>query len=332
LCFFLVEDCFYNFADAWLKVVLMAAHVVGVLQSPVFLLFLDCVWQLLQQYPSRLAFTETFLTTMWDTMQLGITDTFLFNSAHQRKKFPCHLPPAWDWSLQFCEEDVVLFNNPLYSLNTTCDLEAVIKSAKGSLKREGSEGHSKLNTNHSYHRALSEYYSDSPLTMSKADLFKKPASDVLLPVLTSLASLELWTQCYLRWSVPAQILGGGPPAQYLRQCLLVEEVVCLNHKLSLLQEQLRTQRQAAEEGGGEGMVAERGQVTSPQRLPRPQSGLVFSLDKSQTQSALDSLHLTSSFPFPATVTAQTQHKLISGPLSIYLHDSLLQYDYADSED
>lgn len=291
-------------------------------QSPVFLLFLDCVWQLLQQYPSRLAFTETYLTTLWDTMQIGVTDTFLFNNAHQRHNFKFRLNPVWNWSLQFSEEDVLLFNNPLFSLNTICDLEAVIASARGSLKRSG---HGQAPNGNSYHRNLSEYFGNSRQGWGKDGLFKKPTSDVLLPVYTTTFVLQLWSQCYLRWSVPAQILGGGLPARYLQQCLLVEEVICLDHKLKLLQEQ-RKSRQLAEEGAGEGL-----NVASPQRLLRPQSGLVFSLDKSPL-SPLDSIYLTSSFPFPAAVTAQTQHKLINGPLSLYLHDSLVQYDYADSED
>ena len=280
-------------------------------QSPVFLLFLDCVWQLLQQFPSRLAMTETFLTTLFDTQQLGITDTFLFDSAWQRQRFfregrklaiIC-LPSAWDWHQQFSEEDILLFNNPLYSLNTMHDLEDVITSARGSLKRAG-----KSPLASSYAHTLTEYHST---TIRRKDLFKKPSREVLTPVSSTAARLQLWSQCYLRWCVPAQILKGGQPASYLQQCLLVEEVVYLNYKLKILVEQ----------------KAEGGQQQD--RFPRPCSGLVFSLE---SHSPLNDIQVTSSFPFAAAVTAQMQHKLISGPLSLYLHDSLMQYDYTDSED
>lgn len=54
-------------------------------QSPLFLLFLDCTWQLLQQYPEEFEFSETFLTTLWDSAFLPIFDTFLFNSEHDRQ-------------------------------------------------------------------------------------------------------------------------------------------------------------------------------------------------------------------------------------------------------
>lgn len=53
-------------------------------QSPLFLLFLDCVWQLLQQYPMAFEFTETYLTTLWDSAHISIFDTFLFNCEHDR--------------------------------------------------------------------------------------------------------------------------------------------------------------------------------------------------------------------------------------------------------
>lgn len=54
-------------------------------QSPLLLLFLDCVWQLLQQFPDEFEFSETFLTTLWDSAFLPIFDTFLFNSEHDRQ-------------------------------------------------------------------------------------------------------------------------------------------------------------------------------------------------------------------------------------------------------
>lgn len=54
-------------------------------QSPLFLLFLDCTWQLLQQFPEDFEFSETFLTTIWDTVFVPLFDTFQFNSEHDRQ-------------------------------------------------------------------------------------------------------------------------------------------------------------------------------------------------------------------------------------------------------
>lgn len=53
-------------------------------KAPIFLLFLDCVWQTLQQFPEFFEFSETFLTTIWDCVFLPIFDTFQFNSEYDR--------------------------------------------------------------------------------------------------------------------------------------------------------------------------------------------------------------------------------------------------------
>lgn len=53
-------------------------------KSPIFLLFIDCVWQTLQQFPESFEFSETFLTTIWDSVFLPIFDTFQFNCEYDR--------------------------------------------------------------------------------------------------------------------------------------------------------------------------------------------------------------------------------------------------------
>lgn len=53
-------------------------------KSPIFLLFLDCVWQTLQQFPESFEFSETFLTTIWDAVFMPIFDTFQFNCDYDR--------------------------------------------------------------------------------------------------------------------------------------------------------------------------------------------------------------------------------------------------------
>uniref|UniRef100_A0A1B6ECB3 Myotubularin phosphatase domain-containing protein n=1 Tax=Clastoptera arizonana TaxID=38151 RepID=A0A1B6ECB3_9HEMI len=90
-------------------------------ESPVFLLFLDCVWQLLQQFPADLQMTETYLTTLWDSAHLSIFDTFLFDCERDRKlaaiepNNPLTLRSVWDWGEQFSDRDISLFVNPLYA-------------------------------------------------------------------------------------------------------------------------------------------------------------------------------------------------------------------------
>lgn len=87
-------------------------------QSPLFLLFLDCTWQLLQQFPEDFEFSETFLTTIWDSVFLPIFDTFQFNSEHDRmtavQNEKLILRSVWDWGEEFSDRDIALFSNPLF--------------------------------------------------------------------------------------------------------------------------------------------------------------------------------------------------------------------------
>lgn len=154
-------------------------------QSPLFLLYLDCVWQLSQQFPGNFEFTETYLTTLWDAAHVSIFDTFIFNCekdrvaaatvslseasysslretvalrviVFQEPTKPLVLRSVWDWREQFSEQDILLFYNPLYS----------------------------------------------PREVGGKD------KSIIKP-LYSLPSLELWAQCYFRWIPALEIRNGG---------------------------------------------------------------------------------------------------------------------------
>ncbi|XP_017791187.1 PREDICTED: myotubularin-related protein 10-B [Habropoda laboriosa] len=90
-------------------------------KSPLFLLYLDCVWQLIQQFPAEFEFTETYLTTLWDAAHVCIFDTFIFNCEKDRvaaatdPEKPLVLRSVWDWREQFNDQDILLFYNPLYN-------------------------------------------------------------------------------------------------------------------------------------------------------------------------------------------------------------------------
>ncbi|CAK8694593.1 unnamed protein product [Clavelina lepadiformis] len=105
--------------------------------SPVFLFFLDCVWQLMRQHPSAFEFSSTFLTVLYDGTRVPIFDTFIFNNERHRqrsikaserclKNSSWETLPIWNWHMQFDKNDMKLFNNPLYrvqlsGLHTLCD-------------------------------------------------------------------------------------------------------------------------------------------------------------------------------------------------------------------
>ncbi|ELV10774.1 Myotubularin-related protein 11 [Tupaia chinensis] len=106
-------------------------------EAPVFLLFLDCVWQLLQQFPSEFEFSEFFLLALHDSVRIPDTLTFLRNTPWERGKqsgqFSSYTqvytpgysqslagnsinlqPSVWDWDLRYSNEQILQFHNPGY--------------------------------------------------------------------------------------------------------------------------------------------------------------------------------------------------------------------------
>lgn len=71
---------------SWEKLLLNLTILCFFSQSPLFLMFLDCVWQLLEQYPAAFEFSETYLTVLYDSARISLFGTFLFNCPHQRVK------------------------------------------------------------------------------------------------------------------------------------------------------------------------------------------------------------------------------------------------------
>lgn len=71
---------------SWDKLMLTSIILCFFSQSPLFLMFLDCVWQLLEQYPAAFEFSEVYLTILYDSARISLFGTFLFNCPHQRVK------------------------------------------------------------------------------------------------------------------------------------------------------------------------------------------------------------------------------------------------------
>ncbi|XP_028338412.1 phosphatidylinositol-3-phosphate phosphatase MTMR1 isoform X6 [Physeter macrocephalus] len=60
-------------------------------RSPIFLQFIDCVWQMTRQFPSAFEFNELFLITILDHLYSCLFGTFLCNCEQQRlKETPIH--------------------------------------------------------------------------------------------------------------------------------------------------------------------------------------------------------------------------------------------------
>ncbi|KAF4801029.1 Myotubularin-related protein 11 [Turdus rufiventris] len=109
-------------------------------EAPVFLLFLDCTWQLLWQFPADFGFTEAFLLALHDSSFSPYFSTFRFSCQRQRghSSMPwlssqtyrpmggwqdpgghrgsprtCTFPPVWAWGQRYTRQQQEQFQNPL---------------------------------------------------------------------------------------------------------------------------------------------------------------------------------------------------------------------------
>ena len=169
-------------------------------ESPVFLHFLDCVYQLTQQFPSEFEFSETYLLGLLDTMNACMFDAFLFDSEKQREQ-QCqaelgNTPAACLWDF-FAEQLAISKNaapyiNPLFEFRTSVGNE-----------ENGSSESS----------------------------YRPP-----LKVNTSAPAIKFWSGCYLRWlpTVDVSVGMGDKSSLHLQQMILMNEVKVLRHRLTVL--------------------------------------------------------------------------------------------------
>ncbi|KAF6125877.1 myotubularin related protein 12 [Phyllostomus discolor] len=232
-------------------------------EVPVFLLFLDCVWQLVHQHPPAFEFTETYLTVLSDSLYIPIFSTFFFNSPHQKETNmgkegpdaqgkPLSLLTVWDWSVQFEPKAQMLLRNPLYVEKPKLDkgqrkgtrfkhqrqLSLPLTQSKSSPKR----GFLREETDHLFKNLLGKRISKLINSSDELqDTFRefydswhsKPTDyhGLLLPHIEG-PEIRVWAQRYLRWIPEAQILGGGTVATMSKLLEMMEEVQSLQEKIN----------------------------------------------------------------------------------------------------
>ena len=91
-------------------------------RSPVFLQFIDCVWQICSQFPFSFEFNESFLMIILDHLYSNLFGTFLYNSDKERKQFEVRKHTQSLWS--FVNAAPGMFLNPLYNPTTSGDRES----------------------------------------------------------------------------------------------------------------------------------------------------------------------------------------------------------------
>lgn len=187
-------------------------------EAPVFLLFLDCVWQLLKQFPSAFEFSELFLLHLHDMAHGCLYGTFIFDCARARVQASTALQQrrssgggeedsesfllsAWSrWRDSLTEEESEACLNPLYYIfgcgDTHFDLGAVnfqknrlsaLSDTAIDLTAAGNYGlYSKRSS-----------YTDTFLSLQEEELRAAQQQGLLLPE-TSLCSLRVWSGYFFR--------------------------------------------------------------------------------------------------------------------------------------
>ncbi|XP_076130407.1 myotubularin-related protein 1b [Alosa pseudoharengus] len=81
-------------------------------RSPLFVQFIDCVWQMTRQFPSAFEFNEVFLITVLDHLYSCLFGTFLYNSEQERilNEVPAKTVSLWSYINSQVED----FTNPFY--------------------------------------------------------------------------------------------------------------------------------------------------------------------------------------------------------------------------
>ncbi|XP_060888086.1 myotubularin-related protein 1a isoform X2 [Labrus mixtus] len=81
-------------------------------RSPLFVQFIDCVWQMTRQFPAAFEFNELFLITVLDHLYSCLFGTFLYNSEQERaaKEVQTRTVSLWSY-INSQKED---FTNPFY--------------------------------------------------------------------------------------------------------------------------------------------------------------------------------------------------------------------------
>ena len=99
-------------------------------RSPVFLQFIDCVWQVTNQFPNSFEFNEYFLTFILDHLYACLFGTFLYNCDKERKQNSVRQFTQSLWS--FVNHKREMFLNPLYNNGALCRRDGVSRTASAS--------------------------------------------------------------------------------------------------------------------------------------------------------------------------------------------------------
>lgn len=184
--------------------------------SPVFLLFLDCVQQLLRQYPLKFEYTEQFLILLIDSSFSSLFSTFLFDSYFHSKDFlseNTQLVSAWDFIATNIPQSkyVSVFTNASYKIDQM-NVELLLSNDNVSCSS----------------------------TSSNSQEGWVPCNDFIVDVKTEIASLQIWTGFLFRWFPRTDFSKGSSRETMLQlqQIQFMDEILYLKDRMLQLNLQL----------------------------------------------------------------------------------------------
>ena len=203
---------------------------------------------------------------------------------------------VWDWDKQYDREAMALFRNPLYTARTELNLTQTPKCLLDGLSDKNEIWAA---VNKIYAKRLNNIYDFAPEEKTR----------VLRPVVSA-PLIKFWSLCYMRWLTPVEIVGGGTAMEYLQQCMLVEEILVRQYKVTCMEKSVPYQKSE-----------------------RPNSDLIFSEPVMRTQpetpatdiqnkSSIYRQSLSSSFPFtPAKMSGS--RSFMGSPLKLIVENSYI---------
>lgn len=186
--------------------------------SPVFILFLECVHQLLRQYPLKFEYTEQFLILLIDSSYSSLFSTFLFDShsdSLDQVEVDSQLVSVWDFIATNIPHSkyVSVFTNASYKIDhMTVDIM---------LNNDETSSHSSSSNNNQDGTSLS-------------------SQDFILTVETEITNLRLWSGFLFRW-FPCTDCNKGSSSDtmlQLQQIQFMDEILYLKDRMLQLQLQL----------------------------------------------------------------------------------------------
>lgn len=201
---------------------------------------------------------------------------------------------VWDWSKQFDKDFLSLGRNPLYMTKT--DMKLRLSEDLGDLDGVQNGTNVAQLRKQLYRLKLNGLFETVP----------KSRTRMLRPVVQA-PRIQFWAYCYLRWVGPLQVVGGGSIMEYLQQCILVEDITVLQHRIHTLESS-----------------------TTFVKADRRKSSLLFSFMTPQGVDGNQEM-VTSSFPYVSGATPT--HASYSGtPLKLFLDNSLICESTEDLDD